>query len=334
MKFYTHIAGGVLLFTLLVWLFNLPFSFAGIFFVGFVSVLPDLIDRVIGEHRGWGHSVIWLIPIFTAFLFNYTLGMAFLSGFMMHILFDVITRKGVPFFYPFSATRLVMPKTEKSRIITGSKQEKALFIVVLLLLLPLAFAVVYGVDLGSALGGNSTNATLNKTNKTKNPVLGNITKYVTGDLRSKNSYPKYTTGSGNSKKSTSAASSKTNQSTTNNDDQGLLDWLKNNPPTVDNTNETNETVNNTASNTIFNDMNPNSFDNLQEGQYIETAFNASSDNSTFDFLEGFGDWAAGGDNPDDEYDSGMGDDTDYSDGLAYLLAPIFSLLGGVAYFKP
>lgn len=334
MKFYTHIAGGVLLFTLLVWLFNLPFSFAGIFFVGFVSVLPDLVDRVIGEHRGWGHSVIWLIPIFAAFLFNYTLGVAFFSGFMMHILFDVVTRKGVPFFYPFSATRLVMPKTEKSRIITGSKQEKAIFIVVLLLLLPLSFAVVYGVDLGSALGGNNTNSTLNKTNKTNNHLLGNLTKYATGDLRSKNSYPVYTASS-YKKSASSGSGTKNNQTNTNTDNsQGLLDWLQNNPPTVDNTNDTNQsTTNNSVTNNIFDDMNPNSFDNLQEGQYIESAFNASTDNSTFDFLEGWG--AAGGDNPDDEsYDDGMSDDTDFSDTLAYLIAPVLSFLGGVAYFKP
>jgi membrane-bound metal-dependent hydrolase YbcI (DUF457 family) len=297
MRFYTHIAGGILLFTLLVWIFNLPFSIAGLLFTGWISVLPDLVDRVIGEHRGWGHSVIWLIPIVFSFLLNSTLGIAFLSGYMMHILFDIVTKKGVPFLYPFSATRLVMPKKEKSRIITGSKQEIALFIVSILLFAPVAYGVVCGYDLGSALGA-AAGSTLNKTNKT-NGTLSNLIRYATGNLRSNSSYPqssyssKYNSGykSGNSKKNSSSTSQ--NSSTNSNSDQGLLDWLINNHPTEDTSSDTNQTNDNTNSNIItdvlFNDMGAGSpYDNLQEGQYIESPFNASSDNSSIDFLDDFG----------------------------------------------
>ena len=296
MRFYTHIAGGILLFTLLVWIFNLPFSIAGLLFTGWISVLPDLVDRVIGEHRGWGHSVIWIIPIIFSFLLNSTLGIAFLSGYMMHILFDIVTKKGVPFLYPFSPTRLVMPKKEKSRIITGSKQEIALFIVTILLFAPVAYGVVCGYDLGSALGA-AAGGTLNKTNKT-NGTLNNLIRYATGNLRSNSSYPqssyssKYNSGykSGNSKKNSSSTSQ--NSSTNSNSDQGLLDWLTNNQPTEDTSSDTNQTNTNTNSNIItdvlFNDMGAGSpYDNLQEGQYIESPFNASSDNSSIDFLDDF-----------------------------------------------
>lgn len=305
MRFYTHIAGGVLLFTLLVWIFNLPFSIAGLLFTGWISVLPDLVDRVIGEHRGWGHSVIWLIPIVFSFLINSTLGIAFLSGFMMHILFDIVTKKGVPFLYPFSATRLVMPKKEKSRIITGSKQEIALFIVVMLLFAPVAYGVVCGYDLGSALGAAAGNSVLNKTNKT-NGTLSNLVRYATGNLRSNSSYPqsrynsKYNSGynSGNSKKN--SYSNSKNSSSKSNSDQGLLDWLTNNQPTEDTSKDTNQTSTNNNSNIItdvlFNDMGAGSpYDNLQEGQYIESPFNASSDNSSIDFLDDFGFGNAGDD---------------------------------------
>ena len=133
MKFYTHIAGGLLLYVFLVWMFNQPLNLVGIMAVCCVSVIPDILDRLVGEHRSWGHSAVLLIPIILSFLISIWFGLALFSGFMAHILFDIMTKKGVAFLYPFSKTRYVMPKKEKSRIITGSKQEKALFIVVILL---------------------------------------------------------------------------------------------------------------------------------------------------------------------------------------------------------
>ena len=76
MRFYTHIPAGLLLYTILVWIFGQPYSLAGILIVVLFSVLPDLIDKVTGEHRGWGHSAIWLIPIVAFFFFNPAVGLA------------------------------------------------------------------------------------------------------------------------------------------------------------------------------------------------------------------------------------------------------------------
>lgn len=336
MRFYTHIAGGILLFTLLVWLFNLPFSIAGILFTGWISVLPDLVDRVVGEHRGWGHSVIWLIPICASFLVNITFGIAFISGFMMHILFDIVTRKGVPFLYPFSSTRLVMPKKEKSRIITGSKQEIALFIVVLLLLIPVSYGVVHGYDLGSALSGNSGNNTLNKTNKTSGGLLGNATKYATSNLRSNSSYPKSSSGSGYSSgsKNADSSSSNTNQNSSS-DDQGLLDWLTNNQFTQDTSDDTNQNTtnnqNNTVSDALFDDMSSSfKYDNLQEGQAVEASFNMTdNDSSGFGFFDNAAAGDSSGDSSEDDfldYENGGGDYFDFD--LGYLLVPVLTALGG------
>lgn len=334
MRFYTHIAGGILLFTLLVWLFNLPFSMVGILFTGWISILPDLVDRVTGDHRGWGHSVIWLIPITTSFLINSTLGIAFLSGFMMHILFDIVTRKGVPFLYPFSNTRLVMPKKEKSRIMTGSKQEIALFIVVILLFAPVAYGVVQGYDLGSALGGSTGNNTLNKANKT-NSALDNFIKYATGNLRSNNSYPKssyspsYNSGhsSNNSKKSSSSSSQ--NSSSESNPYQNLLDWLTNNQPTEDTSNETNQTNDNIITDVLFGDIAAGSpYDNLKEGQVVESDFIASSDNSTIDFLDGFGLFGDSNSGEDGSFDSDNNDG--WFDDLGYMIGAFLLSLEGLS----
>jgi membrane-bound metal-dependent hydrolase YbcI (DUF457 family) len=237
MRFYTHIPAGLLLYTILIWVFNQPYTLASVLVVVLFSVLPDLIDKVTGEHRGWGHSVIWLIPIAVLFVVKIQLGLACFSAFSMHILLDSVTKTGVPFLYPFSKTRMVMPKKEKSRIQTGSKQETALCIVIVLLLIPLTYCVLFGVpgDLFSAAAG------ANKTNKTGNnsTLLKNF-----GNSSGSGSYGG-SSGSGSSKHSDSSSplssltkdlkssgssgssgTSKNSGSTNSTDSSdSLLDWL-------------------------------------------------------------------------------------------------------------
>ena len=269
MRFYTHIPAGLLLYTILIWVFNQPYTLAGVLVVVLFSVLPDLIDRVTGEHRGWGHSVIWLIPIAVLFVVKIQLGLACFSAFSMHILLDSVTKTGVPFLYPFSKTRMVMPKKEKSRIQTGSKQETALCIVIVLLLIPLTYCVLFGVpgDLFSAAAG------ANKTNKTGNNTLKNATsgyKYGSGSSGSGSS------GSGSSKYSnstsplssltkdlkssgSSGSSGSSDSGSTNSTDtsDGLVDWLdqdlsdsgSNSNSDTSNTQTNNQTSNSSSSNT-------------------------------------------------------------------------------------
>lgn len=325
MKFYTHIAGGLLFYVFMVWMFNQPFNYVGIMAVCCMSVIPDLLDRIIGEHRGWGHSAILLIPIILSFFISIWFGMALLSGFMTHILFDILTRKGVAFFYPFSNTRYVMPKKEKSRIITGSKQEKALFIVVVLLLIPVSYGVVNGFpDLGAAIGsGDHGN---NTTNKTNNSTLSNLTKKATGDLRSSSSYPQ-------SSKTTVYMPSNTTTSTKNNTDteQDLVDWLNDNP-IIDETenNQTNNTNNDTSiTDVLFDDLSSNT-DNLAAGDQQEQNMTMEDDSSSYipnDYT---------GVNPDDDWsssDDSYNDEDSGDTSFFFLVGSLISVLGGAAIVK-
>jgi len=257
MRFYTHIPAGLLLYTILVWIFGQPYSLAGILIVVLFSVLPDLIDKVTGEHRGWGHSAIWLIPIVAFFFFNPAVGLACFSAFSMHVLLDAVTKKGVPFLYPFLKTRLVMPKKEKSRIQTGSKQETALCVVIVLLLIPLTYCVLFGVpgDLFASASSNSTK--LNKTGN--NSTKGYYNPY--SNLRNSSGYSKGSnygsTGSsltknlksGNSSSASAYKATNSSSSSSNDDadtDQGLLNWLNQD---LTNNNQTNQTTNSSTTQT-------------------------------------------------------------------------------------
>lgn len=266
MRNYTHIALGVLLYTLFVWIFDQPFSIAGILFTVWISVMPDLIEKAIGEHRSWGHSIIWLIPIIGSFFFNIQLGIAFMSGYLSHMMLDIITKKGVAFLYPFNKTRMVMPKKEKSRIQTGSKQEKALCLVIILILVPVAYGVVHGMpDYGVLAGGN--NSTLNKITG-NNSTIGDLIKKLTGNLKnnSTNVYSGYKSNyapySNTKTKTTDNTAIKAN-STTKDDTRSLIDWLTNNPQSDDvSTNNTNTTNNtNQTTNDLLNALDP-LFDDL------------------------------------------------------------------------
>lgn len=353
MRFYTHIPAGLLLYTLLVWIFGQPYTLAGVLTVILFSVLPDLIDKVTGEHRGWGHSAIWLIPIAALVFLKPALGVACFSAFSMHVLLDSITKKGVPFLYPFSKTRLVMPKKEKSRIQTGSKQETALCVVIVLLLIPMTYCVLCGVP-GDLFASASNSTKLNKTGN--NSTKGYYNPYT--NLRNSTGYSGYskgssgtTSGSGSLTKNlkssagTSQTSNSTN-STSDNLDQGLLNWLNQD---LSNNNQNNQTNNSTTSttdeygnniadvlvgpsqtiqdltegsdstdqedakNTFFSDL-QSQFDNLVEGVPYETN-STDSDQSMFDF--------DGTTNPDAE-----GEESSDSDQLGLMLATLTLFAGG------
>lgn len=350
MRFYTHIPAGLLLYTLLVWIFGQPYTFAGVLTVVLFSVLPDLIDKVTGEHRGWGHSAIWLIPVVVLLFLKPALGIACFSAFSMHVLLDAVTKKGVPFLYPFSKTRLVMPKKEKSRIQTGSKQETALCVVIVLLLIPMTYCVLCGVP-GDLFASASNSTKLNKTGN--NSTKGYYNPYT--NLRNSTGYSGYskgssgtTSGSGSLTKNlktntgTSQTSNSTN-STSDNLDQGLLNWLNqdlsnNNQTTNSTTSTTDEYGNNIADvlvgpsqtiqdltvgsdstdqedakTTFFSDL-QSQFDNLVEGVPYETN-SSDSDQSMFDF-----DFTS---NPDAE-----GEESSDSDQLGLMLATLTLFAGG------
>jgi len=136
MKSYTHIAGAILLFITFGYLTNLNNVLIGIFFAGWISVFPDIIDKLIGKHRGYGHSVIWLIPFSLIGIFNLSIATALLIGFISHIFLDILTVNGCPILFPVSKTNFVC-FGKKRRIKTGITQDKAVFVFILFLLIPL-----------------------------------------------------------------------------------------------------------------------------------------------------------------------------------------------------
>ena len=70
MREYTHIAGALLIYIIVAFLINLNISIMSIFLAGWISLFPDIMDKVTGNHRGIGHSIFWLIPLLLAGFLN------------------------------------------------------------------------------------------------------------------------------------------------------------------------------------------------------------------------------------------------------------------------
>jgi len=169
MKSYTHIAGAILLFITFAYLTNLNNVLIGIFFAGWVSVFPDIIDKLMGKHRGYGHSLIWLIPFSLICIFDVGIAAALVIGFISHIFLDILTVNGCPVLYPVSKTNFVC-FGKKRRIKTGTTQDKAVFVFILFFLIPLLlfmsgvgamWQVSEDQSLVFATGGSTTDSSKN-----------------------------------------------------------------------------------------------------------------------------------------------------------------------------
>ena len=119
MRSYTHIAGALLLFISFSYLINLNNFYLGLFVAGWISLFPDILERLMGTHRGYGHSLFWLIPFILISFFNITVGAGLVMGIISHAILDILTH-GSPLLYPLSKTNFVV-LNEKKRIKTGHK---------------------------------------------------------------------------------------------------------------------------------------------------------------------------------------------------------------------
>lgn len=135
MRSYTHIVGAIFLFVTFAYVTNFNNLLTGIFFAGWISLFPDLIDKITGKHRGIGHSIFWLIPLAIVGFWNMGIAVAIMIGFISHIFLDILTTNGCPVLYPLWKNDFVC-FGKKRRIKTGTNQEKAVFLVILLLLVP------------------------------------------------------------------------------------------------------------------------------------------------------------------------------------------------------
>ena len=153
MKSYTHIVGAILSFILFSYITNLNSILIGIFFAGWISVFPDILDKLIGKHRGYGHSSIWIVPFTLIGLWNIAIAAALIIGFLSHIFLDTLTENGSPVLYPFSKTNFVC-FSKGRRIKTGTNQDKAVFLFILFLLVPL---FLFTTGIGSLINSDNEN---------------------------------------------------------------------------------------------------------------------------------------------------------------------------------
>lgn len=143
MRSYTHIAGALVLLLIFGYIFDLNHIVVGLMFAALASVFPDIIDNLIRDHRGYGHSIIWIILSVPILFFNFTIGSAIIIGLVSHILLDSITTHGVPILYPIRKTNFIVLRSNR-RIKAGTNQDKAVFlalvfIIITILCLNIAF---------------------------------------------------------------------------------------------------------------------------------------------------------------------------------------------------
>ena len=162
MRYYTHVAAAVLFFLVFAFLFNIENGnlLAGILITAVVSVMPDLLELIIdGEHRGYGHSLLLWIPaliitgVLSFIIGNMVILIGVFTAVVSHILLDLITRNGYRFLYPKKTVFVALNK--KRRFKTGTKQDKAVFIFLVLLLIP---ALVFSFNILSLAAPNSVQA--------------------------------------------------------------------------------------------------------------------------------------------------------------------------------
>ncbi len=123
MKFRTHIVFTSLMFLIFWGLFEKLDVEKLTFFVFFLfgGLFPDIDTRnsKIGKylplgwftkHRGYFHSILLAAPLSLTiefFLMGY--GLAFFSGYLSHLILDMLNHKGIAIFYPLSKQRIRGP---------------------------------------------------------------------------------------------------------------------------------------------------------------------------------------------------------------------------------
>lgn len=154
MRSYTHITGALLLFLSFAYLMNLNNIFLGLFFAGWISIFPDIMDRILGAHRGYGHSIFWLIPFILISFWNVTIAAALVVGTISHAVLDILTTHGCPILYPISKVNFAV-LNEKKRIKTGTYQDKTVFITLIFLLIPMFIFTIGGTHFEKFLPGQN-----------------------------------------------------------------------------------------------------------------------------------------------------------------------------------
>jgi len=134
MRFYTHLVAGLLVAIALTEWYLFPNTVVAVLFVLFGSIFPDIDEEhsrlgrlfpaipKLFVHRGFFHSIFLAVVIVIAlFLYVPSYAVAFLLGFLSHLLLDAMTPSGVRPFWP-STVRV------RGFIKTGGVLEGVLFL--------------------------------------------------------------------------------------------------------------------------------------------------------------------------------------------------------------
>lgn len=153
MKFYNHLTLSVIIYLAFAYLMGINNPLYGVFIAAWMAVFPDLLDKLVGKHRGLGHSLLWLIPFTLVGIVNPYLASAMLIGFTSHLFLDILTVHGCPLLHPFRKSKFVCLNRNR-RLKTGTNQDKSLFFFLIFLLIPL---LILSTGLTTMLGdiGNS-----------------------------------------------------------------------------------------------------------------------------------------------------------------------------------
>lgn len=162
MRYYTHIAFALFIYILIMFIQGMTISPLGVFFAGWISVLPDIIERFIGEHRTLGHSIFWTVPLGLVALFNLEIGIALVVGFLSHILVDCCNTHASPLLYPLHKDGFGCFNKSR-RIRTGTVAEKgvlifiiSLLVAVLLFMTPIYHIIGFDQMMGDVFARNDT----------------------------------------------------------------------------------------------------------------------------------------------------------------------------------
>ncbi len=178
MRSYTHITGALVLFLVFAYILDLNQIFVGLMFAALGSVFPDILDNLISKHRGYGHSIIWIILTVPILFFNFTMGSAIIIGLISHILLDSITTHGVPTLYPIRKTNFIVLNTNR-RVKTGTNQDKAVFLALVFLLitilcLNIAFAQIDTMNPFQSFAAQSSSTNRNMAINASNDLKTNF----------------------------------------------------------------------------------------------------------------------------------------------------------------
>lgn len=136
MRYYTHVPGAILFYLVFAYLVGLSNPILGVVVAAGMAMFPAVVEKVSEKYRALAHSLIWVVPLAFFAFSNVLLSVALIIGFFSHLFLDIFTIRGCPFLYPFKEKNFTCLH-HKRRILPGSNQDKVLFILIMMLMVPL-----------------------------------------------------------------------------------------------------------------------------------------------------------------------------------------------------